>query len=175
MNETIFILMCSIYLFWMAVSPGVPRMGCACLLLDSPRLLRVLVALTTVIEPLLPGFLGCRCFGLRGAFSRFCRGHGALLGRCSVGLRALLQQGILEPEFYGDLCTDLEKLWVGLTFRSSSGGLLAVMGGGGVGCGLDVVRRTACLVVRPVVVGGYASLFSCTAAVQASDPMTASS
>ena len=46
-------------LFWMAVSPGVPHVGYACLnLLDSPELLRVLVALTAVVEPLLPGFLG---------------------------------------------------------------------------------------------------------------------
>ena len=34
-----------------------------------------------------------------------------------------------------------------------------------VGCGLGVVRRAACLVVGPVIVGGYASLFSCASAV----------
>ena len=46
---------------------------------------------------------------------------------------------------------------------------------GRVGCGLDVVRRTACLGVGPVVVGGFASLFGCAAAVWASGSMTASS
>ena len=42
-----------------------------------------------------------------------------------------------------------------------------------VGYGLDVVRRAACLVVGPVVVGGCAPLFGCTMAVRASDLMTA--
>ena len=37
------------------------------------------------------------------------------------------------------------------------------------------MRQTACLVVNPVIVDGYASLFNCTAAVRASDSMTASS
>ena len=42
----------------------------------------------------------------------------------------------------------------------------------GVGCSLDVVRRTACLVVGPVIVDGCALLFNCTAAVRASDSVT---
>ena len=33
---------------------------------------------------------------------------------------------------------------------------------------------TACLVFNPIMVEGYAALFSCTAVVQASDSMTAS-
>ena len=32
----------------------------------------------------------------------------------------------------------------------------------GVGCGVGVLRRTACLVVGPVTVGGFVSLFGCT-------------
>ena len=39
----------------------------------------------------------------------------------------------------------------------------------------DIMRQTACLVVNPIIVDGYASLFNCTTAVQASDSMTASS
>ena len=38
-----------------------------------------------------------------------------------------------------------------------------------------IMRQTACLVVNPIIVDGYASLFNCTTAVRASDPMTASS
>ena len=39
-------------LFWMVVSPGVPRVWCAYLgLLDSPGLLQVLVALAAVVKP----------------------------------------------------------------------------------------------------------------------------
>ena len=44
--------------FWVAVSPGVPLVGCAYLnLLYSPGLLRVLVTLAAVMGPLLPDFL----------------------------------------------------------------------------------------------------------------------
>ena len=35
------------------------------------------------------------------------------------------------------------------------------------------MRQTACLVVNPIIVDGYASLFNCTTAVRASDSMTA--
>ena len=39
---------------------------------------------------------------------------------------------------------------------------------------LDSMRQTACLVFNPLMVEGYAALFSCTAVVQATDSMTAS-
>ena len=39
---------------------------------------------------------------------------------------------------------------------------------------LDIMRQTACLVVNPIIVDGYASLFNCMTAVWASDSMTAS-
>ena len=35
------------------------------------------------------------------------------------------------------------------------------------------MRQTACLVINPIIVDGYASLFNCKAAVRASDSMTA--
>ena len=38
---------------------------------------------------------------------------------------------------------------------------------------LDIMRQTASLVFNPIMVEGYAALFSCTAVVQASDSMTA--
>ena len=44
-----------------------------------------------------------------------------------------------------------------------------------IGYSLDIMRQTACLVVNPIIVDGYASLFICTTAVRASDSMTASS
>ena len=39
---------------------------------------------------------------------------------------------------------------------------------------LDIMRQTACLIFNPIMVEGYAALFSCTAVVQASDSMMAS-
>ena len=44
-----------------------------------------------------------RYFTLRKAFSKFYHRHSALLEKYSVSLKTLLQQGISEPEFYGDL------------------------------------------------------------------------
>ena len=41
------------------------------------------------------------------------------------------------------------------------------------GYSLDIMRQTACLVFNPIMVEGYAALFSCTAVVQASESMTA--
>ena len=46
---------------------------------------------------------GYRYFKLRKAFSKFYRRHSALLEIYSVSLKTLLQQGISEPKFYGDL------------------------------------------------------------------------
>ena len=43
-----------------------------------------------------------------------------------------------------------------------------------IGHNLDIMRQTACLVINPIIVDGYASLFNCTTAVRASDSMTAS-
>ena len=42
------------------------------------------------------------------------------------------------------------------------------------GYSLDIMRQTASLVFNPIMIEGYAALFSCTAVVQASDSMTAS-
>ena len=49
-------------------------------------------------------------FKLRKAFSKFYRRHSALLEKYSVSLKTLLQQGISEPEFYGDLVYRFRKL-----------------------------------------------------------------
>ena len=40
---------------------------------------------------------------LRKAFSKFYRRHSELVEKYNVSLRKLLQQGISEPEFFGDL------------------------------------------------------------------------
>ena len=51
-----------------------------------------------------------RYFKLRKAFSKFYRRHSALLEKYSVSLKTLLQQGISEPEFYGDLVYIFRKI-----------------------------------------------------------------
>ena len=52
---------------------------------------------------------GYRYFKLRKAFSKFYRRHSALVEKYSVNLKTLLQQGISEPEFYGDLVYRFRK------------------------------------------------------------------
>ena len=55
---------------------------------------------------------GCHHFKLRKAFSEFYRRHSALVETYSVSLKTFLQQGISEPEFYGDLVYIFgKKLW----------------------------------------------------------------
>ena len=43
------------------------------------------------------------------------------------------------------------------------------------GFNLDIMRQTAYLVINPIIVDGYASLFNCMTTFYASDAMTASS
>ena len=67
-----------------------------------------------------------------------------------------MQQGISNPEFYGN--PNFSDLYKRIVNRFSRAGY-----------SLDIMRQTACLVFKPIMVEDYASLFSCTAVVQASD------
>ena len=58
-----------------------------------------------------------RYFKFREAFSRFDRRHSALVEEYSVSLKTLLQHGISEPEFYGDICLNL-VLFCSCVFQS---------------------------------------------------------
>ena len=158
------------------MSPGIPHMGFTYLnLLDTPGLHQILVTLTAVIKPLLPNFLGRAIvhFILRKAFSKFYRRHSASIEKYSVSLKTLLQQGISESEFYGDLVYRFKKI-VGISNFSEQFRKL-INRYKRIGYSLDIMLLTACLVVNPINVDGYTSLFNCTTAVRASDSITASS
>ena len=116
---------------------------------------------------------GYRYFKLRKAFSKFYRRHSALLEKYSVSLKTLLQRGISEPEFYDDLVYRFRKIVGKSNFSEQFRKLINRYKR--IGYSLDIMRQTACLVVNPIIVDGYASLFNCTTAVRASDSMTASS
>ena len=109
---------------------------------------------------------GYRYHKLRKAFSKSYRRHFELIEKYHVSLKKLMQQGICNPEFYGDLVYKFKKIFGNPNFSN----LLKRI----AGYSLDIMRQTACLVFNPIMVEGYASLFSCTAVVQASDSMTAS-
>ena len=85
----------------------------------------------------------------------------------------LVQQGICNPEFYGDLVYKFKKKIIG---NPNFSNLLKriVNRFKRAGYSLDIMRQTACLVFNLIMVEGYAALFSCTAVVHASDSMTAS-
>ena len=103
---------------------------------------------------------GYRYFKLRKAFSKFYRRHSALLEKYSVSLKTLLQQGISEPEFYGDLVYRFRKNVGKSNFSEQFRKLINRYKR--IGYSLDIMRQTACLVVNPIIVDGYASLFYCT-------------
>ena len=90
----------------------------------------------------------------------------------NVSLKTLLQQGISKPEFYGDLVYRFRKIVGKSNFSEQFRKLINRYKR--IGYNLDIMWQTACLVVNPIIVDGYASLFNCTTAVWASDSMTAS-
>ena len=116
---------------------------------------------------------GYHYFKLRKAFLKFCRRHSALVEKYNIGLKTLLQQGISEPEFYRDLVYRFRKIVGKSNFSEQFRKLINLYKR--IGYSLDIMQQTACLVIDPIIVDGYASLFNCTMAVQASDSMTASS
>ena len=115
---------------------------------------------------------GYRYFKLRKAFSKFYRRHIALVEKYNVSLKTLLRQGISEPEFCGDLVYSFWKKNVGKSNFSVQIQKL-INRYKRIGYSLDIMRQTACLVINPIIVDGYASFFNCTTAVGASDSMTA--
>ena len=97
---------------------------------------------------------GYRYFKLRKAFSKFYRS--ALLEKYSVSLKTLLQQGISEPKFYGDLGYRFRKFVGKSNFSEQFRKLINRYKR--IGYSLDIIRQAACLVVNPIIVDGYASL-----------------
>ena len=53
---------------------------------------------------------GYRYNKLRKAFSKFYRRHFELVSKYNTGLRSLLQQGLLDSEFYGELVYKFRKI-----------------------------------------------------------------
>ena len=74
-----------------------------------------------------------------------------------------MQQGICNPEFYGDLVYKFKKIIGNPNFSNLLKRIVNRFKGAGYS--LDIMRQTACLVFNPIE--GYAALFSCTAVVQA--------
>ena len=83
-----------------------------------------------------------------------------------------MQQGICNPEFYGDLVNKFKKIIGNPNFSNLFKRVVNRFKGEGYT--LDIMRQTPCVVFNLIMVESYAALFSCTAEVQASDSMTVS-
>ena len=114
---------------------------------------------------------GYRYHKLRKAFSKFYRRHYELISKFNVGLKSLLHQGLSEPEFYGDLVYKFKKIR-GMTDFSDQFRKI-IMRYKRIGYNLNVMQQSACLVINPITVDGYAALFNCTPVDRASDSMMA--
>ena len=97
--------------------------------------------------------------------------HYELISKFNVGLKSLLHQGLSEPEFYGDLVYKFKKIR-GMTDFSDQFRKIIIRYKR-IGYNLNVMRQSACLVINPITVDGYAALFNCTPVDRASDSMMA--
>ena len=109
---------------------------------------------------------------LRKTFSKFYRRHYELTSKFNVGLKPLLHQGLSEPEFYGDLVYKLKKKNEGradfsVQFRK------IIVRYKCIGYNINIMRQSACLVFKRIMVNNFASLFKCTPVGRASDSMMA--
>ena len=89
----------------------------------------------------------------------------------NVSLKNFLQQGIPEPEFFTVLVYRFRRI-VGKSFflekfRKLIGRYKSIA------YNLDIMQQIVCLVISPITVDNYAFLVNFTAAVRASDSVTA--
>ena len=86
-----------------------------------------------------------------------------------VGLKSLLRQGLLEPDFYGDLVYKLKKIVGSNNFSAQF--IKIISHYKKIGYNINVLQQTACLVVNPITVGNFSFLFNCTPVGRTSDSM----
>ena len=89
-----------------------------------------------------------------------------LISKFQIVLKSLLHQGLLEPEFYGDLVYRLRKS-VG-SYNLSMQFLRIISQ---IGYIINVLQQTACLMVNQIMVDNFAFLFNCTPVGRTSDSM----
>ena len=114
---------------------------------------------------------GYRYHKIRKSFSKFYHRRSELIVKYNIGLKSLLQQGISEPIFYGDLVCKLKRNVVKPNFSDQFKKMVKRYIR--VGYNLDILRQSACLVFNPITVYSYGFLFNCTTVGQASDSMMA--
>ena len=106
---------------------------------------------------------------IRIAFSKFYHRHSELIVKYNIGLKTLLQQGISEPIFYGDLVYKFKRIVGKPNFSDQFKNIIKRYIK--VGYNLDAMRQSACLVLNLITFYSYGFLFNCTTVGQASDSM----
>ena len=109
---------------------------------------------------------GYRYHKLRKTFSKFYRRHYELISNYNVGSKTLLNEGLSESEFYGDLVYKFKKLMGSNDFSYQFRKIITCYS-------LNVMRQSARLVFNPIMVDNYAAFFNCTPVGRASDSMMA--
>ena len=104
------------------------------------------------------------------SFSKFYKRYYDLISKLQVGLKSLLHQGPLEPEFYSDLVYKMKKIVGSNTFSAQRINIISHFKK--IGYNINVLQQTACLVVNPITVGNFAFLFNCRPVGGTSDSMT---
>ena len=104
-------------------------------------------------------------------FSKFYHRHSELIVKYNIGLKTLLQKGISEPIFYGDLLYKLQRIVGKPNFSDQFKKIIKPYIK--VGYNLDVMRQSACMVLTPITVYSYGFFSNCTTVGQASNCMTA--
>ena len=83
--------------------------------------------------------------------SKFYKPYYDLISKFQVGLKSLLRQGLLEPDFYDDLVYKLKKIVGSNNFSAQF--IKIISHYEKIGYNINVLQQTACLVVNPITVG----------------------
>ena len=83
--------------------------------------------------------------------------------------KTLLQQDMSKPVFYGDLNNKFKRTVGKPNFSDQFKRIIKRYKN--IGCNMESMRPSACLVVNPITVYSYGFLFNCTTLGQASDSM----
>ena len=135
------------------------------------QILHILVRFPSGIYPFAGVTKPLRTNFKRKAFSKFYRRHYELISKFNFGLKSLLHQALSEPEFYGDLVYKFKKIMGRTDFSDQFRKI--IIRHKRIGYDLNVMRRSACLVINPITVDNVAALFNCKPVDRASDSMMA--
>ena len=108
---------------------------------------------------------GCRYHKLCKTFSKCYGRYYDLTSKFQFGLKFLFRQGLLEPEFYGDLENRLKKIVGSNNFSAQFTKIISYIK-------INAWQQTACLVVNLITVGNFAFLFNGTPVGRTLDSMT---